>query len=294
MATTPTISIVLPTYNGARYLEQSLKSCLEQTHKDFELICVDDCSTDETPKILARYAEKDPRVRVVRNPTNLRLPTSLNVGFAQARGKYWTWTSDDNLYLPEALARMLKVLEERPEIGIVYTDCDLIDADGKVTGQYPIQAPNRLWEGGCIGACFLYRREVQEKLGGYAQDLFCAEDYDFWLKASTITRLLPLYQPLYLYRDHPESLTRSKKAEAKLSAYLALSRNLNRMKWLHPREQVEGHLRLVKESLELRRFKEAPKHLLRAFWVRPLKMPIQLVKKISRGLSREPRLTIKA
>ena len=96
--TSPKISVVLPVYNGERYLRESLDSILAQTMGDFELIVVDDCSTDATSVILAEYAVRDSRIRIIRNAENQKLPRSLNIGFAEARGEYLTWTSDDNVY----------------------------------------------------------------------------------------------------------------------------------------------------------------------------------------------------
>src|SRR5436190_21740360 len=94
----PKVSIVLPTYNRAKYLKLSIDSCLIQTFKDFELIIVDDCSKDETPQTIKSYT--DPRIRYHRNESNQRLPRSLNIGFSLAKGEYLTWTSDDNFFLP--------------------------------------------------------------------------------------------------------------------------------------------------------------------------------------------------
>src|SRR6266508_190816 len=112
------VSIVLPTYNGSRYLEESIDSCLKQTFEDIELIIVDDCSTDDTPQIVARY--RDPRLRVIRHETNRKLPAALNTGFAASKGTYLTWTSDDNRYAPNAIEVMMQALETSPEIGLVY------------------------------------------------------------------------------------------------------------------------------------------------------------------------------
>ena len=82
----PLISIVLPVYNGEKYLRESIDSILAQTMRDWELIVVDDCSKDATPAILAEYAARDRRIRVLRNEENQRLPRSLNIGFAETRG----------------------------------------------------------------------------------------------------------------------------------------------------------------------------------------------------------------
>ena len=128
----PVISIVLPVYNGQRYVKDSIASCLNQTLTDFELIIVDDCSQDRTPAIVDEFAQMDTRVKVIRNKQNRKLPASLNVGFARARGSYHTWTSDDNVYAPTALKEMLVYLQTHPHLDAVY--CDYIKIDEK-TGQ---------------------------------------------------------------------------------------------------------------------------------------------------------------
>ena len=99
----PKISVILPSYNGERYIAQSIQSVIDQTETDWELIIVNDCSKDNTLKICEDFAKKDKRIRVITNETNKKLPASLNVGFAHANGKYLTLTSDDNHYRPNAL-----------------------------------------------------------------------------------------------------------------------------------------------------------------------------------------------
>jgi glycosyltransferase involved in cell wall biosynthesis len=123
----PLVSIVLPTFNGSRYINDSIHSCVEQTYTNWELIIVDDHSNDSTPQIIAEWTRKDPRIRSIRNPNNLRLPASLNRGFAEASGTYLTWTSDDNLYRFSALQRMVTFLEGNLDYGLVYTDFSEID-----------------------------------------------------------------------------------------------------------------------------------------------------------------------
>ncbi len=118
----PVISIVLPVYNGRKYVKESIASCLNQTFSDFELIIVDDCSQDQTPAIIDELARTDSRIKVIRNERNQKLPASLNIGFKQARGIYHTWTSHDNAYLPAALEEMLEFLQKHSHIDIVYCD----------------------------------------------------------------------------------------------------------------------------------------------------------------------------
>ena len=97
----PKISIVLPCYNGAKMLGNAIESIINQTLQNWELIIVNDCSTDNTLQVAQSFAEKDNRIKVITNEYNSKLPASLNNGFRQAQGEYWTWTSDDNLLLPE-------------------------------------------------------------------------------------------------------------------------------------------------------------------------------------------------
>lgn len=98
----PKISIILPTYNGQQYIGEAIESIIEQTFQDWELIIVDDCSSDNTLDIIRKYEKQDLRIKVIHNDVNKKLPASLNIGFKYAKGMYLTWTSDDNMYLPGA------------------------------------------------------------------------------------------------------------------------------------------------------------------------------------------------
>ena len=203
----PTISLVLPVFNGEAYLAQALESIFAQTCKDFELIAVDDCSTDRSPRILAEYASRHPQMRVLRNPQNAKLPASLNAGFRAARGRWFSWTSDDNLLEPGMLARLYDAARTE-SADIVYSDFHLIDADGNPIERVRAGQPQDLVIGNPIGCSFLYRSAVDERLGGYDERLFGVEDYDFWLRAYRAgLRFEVIHEPLYRYRRHGRSLT---------------------------------------------------------------------------------------
>ena len=104
------VSVVLPTYNGSKWLSQSIDSILKQTYRNLELIIVDDASTDSTPELIMSFASRDPRIRIISHKSNKKLPQSLNDGFAIANGDYFTWTSDDNWYEPTAIEEMVTAL----------------------------------------------------------------------------------------------------------------------------------------------------------------------------------------
>lgn len=207
----PCISIVLPTYNGEKMLERAISSCLNQSFRDFELIIVDDCSTDGTLRVAEEFAAKDSRIIVVSNPVNLKLPASLNVGFEKAKGEFLTWTSDDNWYCPEALKRLYSEIIKR-SADLVYSDYDVVDTNCTVVERKKLKNSEYLFSYNYIGACFLYRRSVYEKLGGYRTDLFCAEDYEYWLRIWTAgLKMEHIQESLYFYADNPCSLTATKR-----------------------------------------------------------------------------------
>ena len=208
------VSIVLPVYNGEKFLAQSIESVLKQTYQTIEFIIVNDCSTDSTEDIILRYAAKDSRIRYIKNGINSKLPASLNNGFAQAMGEYYTWTSDDNMYHPDAIEKMVAYLEGHPNIALVSYDYNVIDEDGKYLGT-TVVGRGDLILGNNVGACFLYRASVTEEIGNYRTDLFLVEDYDYWLRVSRRYPIEYCHEVLYEYRRHSNSLTDSRSKEVR-------------------------------------------------------------------------------
>ena len=102
------VSIIMPSYNTGKFIKETINSVLNQTYNNWELIIVDDCSTDDTLSIANKYSSMDKRIHVIHNEVNKKLPASLNIGFRRAEGKYLTWTSDDNMYVSDALKKSYK------------------------------------------------------------------------------------------------------------------------------------------------------------------------------------------
>lgn len=260
----PQVSVVLPTYNGSRYLAEAIQSVIDQTFEDWELIIVDDCSTDETPQIIARFVQQDPRIRYIRQEANRKLPAALNTGFADARGDFFTWTSDDNLYRPEALAVLLGFLRDNADVDVVYADYTIIDESGTVTARWRVCEPEGLAEDDVVGACFLYRRAVDGAIGGYDEDMFCVEDYDFWLRAAAQSRFRALHTDLYLYRLHPGSLTSRNKKLIHDATMLAIERAIGKLGWVGRGQRARVHLKLSQWALKHSQHRRAWGHFLRA------------------------------
>jgi glycosyltransferase involved in cell wall biosynthesis len=207
------VSIVLPTYNGAKYLRQSIDSCLNQTYKNIELIIVDDASMDETPDIIKSY--QDESIKYIRHKKNKTLPHTLNTGFAIATGEYLTWTSDDNYYGQDAIKLMVALLQMDKKTDFVYANYYVINGDGAVLQSVSVGPSKNLKEYNCIGPCFLYRRKIYEVLGEYNPDAFLAEDYEYWIRVFKRFRMQKLDKFIYWHRLHPQSLTGQHASEAK-------------------------------------------------------------------------------
>jgi glycosyltransferase involved in cell wall biosynthesis len=133
----PTLSIGLPVYNGERFLDQALDALLAQTFTDFELIISDNASTDGTEAICRRYAAQDPRIRYVRQPVNLGCAPNHNVLVPLARGRYFKWASDDDLYAPELVRLCIQALEDHPEVVLAHSWDALVDEKGEIILKLP-------------------------------------------------------------------------------------------------------------------------------------------------------------
>ena len=221
------VSIVLPTYNGEQYIKESIDSVLKQTYENWELLIVDDCSTDNTARIIQEYARKDSRIMVIRNEVNQKLPGALNTGFRAASGEYYTWTSDDNMYDDDAIELMVDFLEKNPEYGMVYYNIRRLDENGNFSMGDDALEPQYLYTGSYIGACFMYRREVAETVGEYDPDMFLVEDYDYWLRISKRYKLHFIPQCKYTYRVHSASLSTTRIGQFQVQAYRIRLRELD-------------------------------------------------------------------
>lgn len=212
---TPIVTIVLPCYNGAGFLAQSIDSVVGQTFADWELILVNDCSTDHSLEIMRQYEEKDCRIHILNNEHNLKLPGALNRGFREAKGKYLTWTSHDNRMAPTMLEEFVAYLDTHPEKGLV-TAC--YAAFSLNTGEqlYEVHHPDpqvHLPLYNCVCYAFMYRREVLETVGGYDTTLFLVEDYDYWVRIWLKYPIGKIYKVLYYTGVGEETLTLSRKKE---------------------------------------------------------------------------------
>jgi radical SAM protein with 4Fe4S-binding SPASM domain len=202
----PVVSVVLPTYNHLPFLPKAIDSVLAQTYQDFELVVVNDGSTDGTREYLDGL--RDPRIRVI-HQENKRLPEALNAGFRAARGELLTWVSADNYCAPAFLEMLVGALKAHPKAGFAYSAHAQIDENDRVIRVLENQdvSRHRLVLGNAGLASFMYRRLCHDVVGWYDPQLEGAEDWDMWIRI--LERFEPVYihQVLYYYRLHADSMT---------------------------------------------------------------------------------------
>lgn len=199
------VSIILPTYNRVSLLPKAIKSCLDQTYKNIEIIVVDDGSNDNTENVVKKIIEKDSRVYYFKKE-NGGLPSALNYGFKQSKGNFLTWTSDDNLYQRDAIEEMLDYLVRHPKIVMVNANMSVVDEKNKKI-ELDMSKISDMKERNPIGACFMYRREVYEKIGDYNKDFKLAEDYDYWIRIWKFSKIGHLNRNLYTFGIRSNTLT---------------------------------------------------------------------------------------
>jgi glycosyltransferase involved in cell wall biosynthesis len=204
---TPSVSVIMPARNAARWLEQAIASLQAQTLADFELLVIDDCSTDDTHSILLRIARLDPRIRIFR--TSARgLVHALNLGIAQAHGDLLARLDADDKALPERLAIQVRYLSDNPEVGLLGSWAHRINDRGAITGRLrPATEPDELQRilpkaNPFIHSSIVLRTTLARRLQGYRAMFEGAEDYDLWLRLAELTVVANVPEYLVQYRRH--------------------------------------------------------------------------------------------
>lgn len=204
----PKVSVYITNYNYGRYLRQSVESVLGQTLQDFELLIIDDGSTDDSRSIMEQYAGH-PQIELVYQQ-NRGLNVTNNIALRLARGQYIVRLDADDYFEPDALQCMVQALDADPEVGLVFPDYYMVDRAGA-----PLEAMHRLDFGRDValldqpahGACTMIRREFLLALGGYDESYSCQDGYELWIKFTAKHKVRNINRPLFHYRQHGENLT---------------------------------------------------------------------------------------
>jgi glycosyltransferase involved in cell wall biosynthesis len=199
-------------FNGEKYLRQAIASILTQTFGDFELLIVDDGSTDRTGEIVRSY--RDPRLRLIENGRNLGLSRSLNSAIAQARGRYIARLDADDVAEPARFEQQVRFLERHGDVAVVGCQYHIIAADGRITGHRRVPCSDieiRWMLDFCTpfahSSVMMRRQALQQEPGPYDESLFYAMDYDLWIRLAERGRLANLGDVLLRWRMTPDSMT---------------------------------------------------------------------------------------
>ena len=267
---TPHVSVIALCFNTGRYVVEALESLMHQTYDSFEVIVVDDGSTDDSVEQIAEWIDDSPfPTRLLKKQENEGIPAALNTGIGESSGSIVTWLSDD-LWDPDRLERVVACFDEAPQdVGVVFGDAIVIDATGTEIGELrppeslvavgvapgPMDAcepgawvvlGSRFMSEGLLHRCFIpaptasVRRSCYDLVGPYDESL-AIEDLDFWLRAASVTKFAYLRAPLVRYRKHERNFT-----SGASGAYLEALRKTLRKHQLsdpHARQAASRHLR---------------------------------------------------
>ena len=214
----PRVSVLMTVYNAALYLRESIDSVLAQSFKDWELIAVDDGSTDASPSILTDYS--DHRVRVFPLPKNIGRTPALRYAFDQARGDYIAVLDNDDISHPERLARQVEFLDEQPDVAIVGSWVQYIDEHGIIIAEFsPPTDQGELqdclgWTNPIMHSSAMFRRSLALAVGGYPEHLVYSQDFGLTLALARHYKIAMIDDFLCQLRILPASMTRSRKQQA--------------------------------------------------------------------------------
>lgn len=256
----PIVSVFIPIYNGEKYLSQTLDSLLEQTYKDFEIIIVNDGSTDRTQIISEQYASKDNRIRIVSHDKNKGLSAARNTGYSSSNplSKYLMNHDSDDISLPTKLEKLVAFLESNQDIAAVGTFAEYFDDQGNFLGKPPIE-----WKPEAIKSTFgevnsmivsatLVRREMLDNIAPFRKEYGGCDDYDFWSRALIAGyKLANIPEVLHKIRLHSQSIGATqtshmeqcaRKIRENYKTQTALSKNPIKKENSHKAKNLKLHL----------------------------------------------------
>lgn len=240
----------MPTFNRSNLLAEAIDSVLGQTFKDFELIICDNASSDTTQLVVESFS--DDRIVYVRNDKNIGVIKNWNKALDRSRGKYVTIFHDDDLMLPENLSVKVSLLDRYAHVGMVHSNFEMIDGDGKVIQQHRSmgeggfreddeieegpQALQRLLTYNAVHVCSaVFRRECYEQLGGFTERIRLFPDWEYWMRIASRYAVAFVSKPLIKWRSHSASITEATLQRSSVDTAVAvasLQDDLACMKWL--------------------------------------------------------------
>lgn len=209
----PLVSVIIPAYEAARYIEETIRSVFQQTHSNLEIIVVDDGSPDNQGALVEKLAAEDDRLQYVKQK-NGGVSSARNRGFELSKGTYLAFLDADDVWQAQNLEKKLAKFKTDLALGLVHSDTTIIDEDSKRTGETKSGKEGYLlddlllWNGTCIPtpSSILIKREVMEKVGGFDLELSNAADKEFFLRVAQKYKIGRVPEVTWQYRVHTENM----------------------------------------------------------------------------------------
>lgn len=245
----PLVSVIIPVYNGEKFLKDAIDSVLCQTFSDFELLIINDASRDNSAKIVNSYS--DSRIRFLENSFNLGLAGARNRGINEAQGKYIAWLDCDDISLPTRLEKQINVLENDVSIGLCGTWVKTLGGNSASEWRYPINPDylrcRMIFDDPFTTSSVMVRRKLLLSLDKYFDVEFPqAEDYELWERLSKVSRISNIPEILTRYRFHGQQISRSQDGiiKQKVFAWKVQSRQLKELGINATGQEKELHLKI--------------------------------------------------
>jgi len=204
----PRVSVIIPVYNGEKYIAECVESVLSQTYRDFEIIVVDDGSTDKTAQVIKQLNHQLTYVF----QKNKGSAAAFNTGIRNSCGEYLVWLSADDLLMPEALAELISFLAQNPDVQVVDSDYYLVDAQGAILSEcrWPYYPDKReflyhMLEVNFFGSAVMFERRCIDTVGYFDEETGYAADANMWFRMAKYFRLGHIPKFLLKYRWHTEN-----------------------------------------------------------------------------------------
>ncbi|MFH7004525.1 glycosyltransferase family 2 protein [Flavobacterium bizetiae] len=230
----PLVTVILPCYNAALYVEEAVRSIMYQTYSNLEILLIDDCSTDGTSAILLSLEKEDKRIRIIRNEQNLRLVKTLNKGIDEAKGEFIARMDADDISLPERIEKQVEFMLLHPEVDLCGTNYSIIDGRGnKIQDSVTIPLTSKEIAVALLFTCpighptVLFKKEKIQSIGKYDEQMINIEDYELWLRVSSSGLIVNLPESLLKYRWHGENISIVGRDVKRGSVNLAITKNVN-------------------------------------------------------------------
>lgn len=240
----PRVTVLMPVHNGARFLNDAMRSIFRQSFQEYEFLIVDDCSTDTTVEIIQSF--KDPRVRLLRSNTRLRFAGALNLGLDASKGEYVARMDADDISLRRRLEVQVGFLDRHPNVGICGTWVKTFGMKGTTIYKEPVGYENikatALFDTPFAHPSVMMRRNVMDEHHlRYDGTYYPADDFELWSRAVKCFPCENIDEVLLRYRVHPQSMTVSEWTEMDAKACLVVKRELNELGLSPTEDKIRFH-----------------------------------------------------